>query len=599
MASHVLLIRQDIATPWWFILRAFVGAAYVGFVALRLLAYLWLCLPRMPKGDLRRRYGEWAVVTGPTSGIGRAMALELTRHGLNLVLVGRDPAILRQISDTIASLSLIVVNNAGVAEPGAVYLHEADVEAWARMVRVNVSAVTEVTAAVLPGMVARGRGGAVVNIGSAASESIPSLPLYTMYVAQFSRSLHVEYASKGILVQCQAPFFVDTRLMFRFEEAAGGVSLFTVTPDAYARAAVAWIGRGGALCTPGVRHQLLRRMAAAVPDSVHDWILLHLTTWNRKRRFSGSDRWPSSAPPTSPASLRLLAYVALCLGRRRGRGPKDLRRYGACAVITGPKSGIGRAMALELARRGLNLVLVGRDPARLREISGTIRSRHGGVQTKAVEFDLSLASTPDGDEPLRRLREAVAGLDVGVVVNNAGEGRPGAVYLHEADAEAWVRMARVNVSAVTEVTAAVLPGMVERGRGGAVVNLGSAASEAIPSFPLYTMYAATKRYVAQFSRSLHVEYANKGIHVQCQTPFFVETTMLAKLEEEVGLSVSALTVSTDTYARAAVAWIGRGGPLCTPAGGLLQQLMWCVTAAVPESVLDWLVLRFTTWNRGR
>ncbi len=87
----------------------------------------------------------------------------------------------------------------------------------------------------------------------------------------------------------QAPFLVDTRLMFRFEEAAGGVSLFTVTPDAYARAAVAWIGRGGALCTPGVRHQLLRRMAADVPDSVHDWILLHLTTWNRKRRFSGSE----------------------------------------------------------------------------------------------------------------------------------------------------------------------------------------------------------------------------------------------------------------------------------------------------------------------
>jgi 17beta-estradiol 17-dehydrogenase / very-long-chain 3-oxoacyl-CoA reductase len=187
-------------------------------------------------------------------------------------------------------------------------------------------------------------------------------------------------------------------------------------------------------------------------------------------------------------TLRLLAYVAICLG-----GPKDLRRYGAWAVITGPTSGIGRAMALELARRGLNLVLVGRDPARLGEISGTIRSRHGRVQTKAVVFDLSLASTPDGDQPLRRLREAVAGLDVGVVVNNAGEGRPGAVYLHEADVEAWVRMARVNVSAVTEVTAAVLPGMVERGRGGAVVNLGSAASEAIPSFPLYTMYASTKR----------------------------------------------------------------------------------------------------------
>jgi 17beta-estradiol 17-dehydrogenase / very-long-chain 3-oxoacyl-CoA reductase len=92
------------------------------------------------------------------------------------------------------------------------------------------------------------------------------------------------------------------------------------------------------------------------------------------------------------------------------------------------------------------------------------------------------------------LRETVEELDVGVVVNNAGVAKPGAVYLHEADVEAWVRMVRVNMSAVTEVTAVVLPGMVSRGRG-AIVNIGSAGSEYIPSLPLYTMYAATKRFV--------------------------------------------------------------------------------------------------------
>lgn len=96
---------------------------------------------------------------------------------------------------------------------------------------------------------------------------------------------------------------------------------------------------------------------------------------------------------------------------------------------------------------------------------------------------------------MRRLREAVDGLDVGMLVNNAGLVKPAAVFLHEADVEAWVRMIRVNLWALTEVTAAVLPGMVQRGRG-AVVNMGSASSEAIPSFPLYTMYAATKRYVS-------------------------------------------------------------------------------------------------------
>uniref|UniRef100_J3MDG1 B-keto acyl reductase n=1 Tax=Oryza brachyantha TaxID=4533 RepID=J3MDG1_ORYBR len=184
------------------------------------------------------------------------------------------------------------------------------------------------------------------------------------------------------------------------------------------------------------------------------------------------------------------------------------------------------------------------------------------------------------------LREAVEEVDVGVLVNNAGVVKPGAMFLHEADVEAWVRMIRVNDLALTKVTAAVLPGMVERRRG-AVVNIGSASSEAMPSFPLCTMYGATKRYVAKFSRSLHVEYASKGIHVQCQAPFFVATRMVAGLDEDMRLS--PFTVSPDAYARAAVGWIGHGGALCSPS--VRHRLLWCLTAAVPESVLDWFVLR--------
>jgi 17beta-estradiol 17-dehydrogenase / very-long-chain 3-oxoacyl-CoA reductase len=185
---------------------------------------------------------------------------------------------------------------------------------------------------------------------------------------------------------------------------------------------------------------------------------------------------------------RLLAHLALLLRR-----PTNLRRrYGAWAVVTGPTSGIGRSVALELARRGLNLVLVGRDPAKLHDISETISATHG-VDAKTVVLDLALVATPQGDAALRQLWEAVEGLDVGVLVNNAGLAKPCAVYLHEADVDAWVRMIRVNLWALTEVTAAVLPGMVERGRG-AVVNIGSGSSEAIPSFPLYSVYAASKRY---------------------------------------------------------------------------------------------------------
>ncbi|BAF19358.2 Os06g0298700 [Oryza sativa Japonica Group] len=256
-----------------------------------------------------------------------------------------------------------------------------------------------------------------------------------------------------------------------------------------------------------------------------------------------------SAPPAPPwwflslvflgaayvatVTLRLLAYLAFSLHRQ----PKDLRsRYGAWAVITGPTSGMGRAMALELARRGLNLVLVGRDPANLEEISNTVRSLHG-VETKTVVFDLSLVATPHGDEPLRQLRETVEGLDVGVLMNNAGVGEPAMAYLHEADVEAWVRMMRVNLWAVTEVTAAVLPGMVERGRG-AVVNIGSASSQAIPSFPLCTIYSATKRHVRG---SFLPEPSPRA-------PFFVATRMVENLAE--ARRLSPFTVTPGAYARA-------------------------------------------------
>ena len=89
------------------------------------------------------------------------------------------------------------------------------------------------------------------------------------------------------------------------------------------------------------------------------------------------------------------------------------------------------------------------------------------------------------------LGEFLRGLDVGVLVNNVGASYPYARYFHEVDEALAQRLIRLNVEAVTRVTQAVLPGMVERGRG-AIVNMGSGASAILPCDPLYTVYAATK-----------------------------------------------------------------------------------------------------------
>lgn len=91
---------MEAEAPTWFIGFAPIGALYMATLCFRFLSYLALSL-RRPK-DLRRRYGSWAVITGPTSGLGRSMAKELARLGLNLVLVGRDEAKLRALSDGIA-----------------------------------------------------------------------------------------------------------------------------------------------------------------------------------------------------------------------------------------------------------------------------------------------------------------------------------------------------------------------------------------------------------------------------------------------------------------------------------------------------------------
>ncbi|XP_040380861.1 very-long-chain 3-oxoacyl-CoA reductase 1-like [Oryza brachyantha] len=287
------------------------------------------------------------------------------------------------------------------------------------------------------------------------------------------------------------------------------------------------------------------------------------------------------------AVFRLIAVLSSGLRR-----PKDLRRrYGEWAVVTGPTSGIGRAMALELAARGLDVVLVGRDRAKLREVADAVTRSHG-VRTKTVVFDFSLVSTVQGEKAMAALREAVEEVDVGVLVNNAGVVKPGAMFLHEADVEAWVRMIRVNDLALTKVTAAVLPGMVERRRG-AVVNIGSASSSVLPSFPLYSVYVGTKAYVAEFSRGLSVEYKSKGIDVQCQVPFLVDTKMISAA---VRGKYVPLVVTAEEYARAAARSIGDGRRVCVPnTAHRLQQLLLRCT---PEFAVDWCLLRLHLHHRA-
>ncbi|ONK57193.1 uncharacterized protein A4U43_C10F17560 [Asparagus officinalis] len=92
---------------------------------------------------------------------------------------------------------------------------------------------------------------------------------------------------------------------------------------------------------------------------------------------------------------------------------------------------------------------------------------------------------------IQRVEEAIEGLDIGILINNAGATYRRASYFDEAEERVLGEVVRVNVEGTSWMSRVVMKGMVERGRG-AVVNVGSGAACVLPSFPLYTVYSATK-----------------------------------------------------------------------------------------------------------
>ena len=172
------------------------------------------------------------------------------------------------------------------------------------------------------------------------------------------------------------------------------------------------------------------------------------------------------------------------------------------ALVTGASSGIGASIARELAERGHGLTLVARREERLRELAGELFDTHG-VRTEVIGADLADASSRDALEA----RIAELGLDVEILVNNAGFGGFGSFA--EQDRERELEMVRLNIEAVVDLEGRYLPTMVERGRG-AVINIASTAS--FQPLPDNATYAATKAFVLSSRRGRPRGAARHGSH---------------------------------------------------------------------------------------
>jgi len=205
-------------------------------------------------------------------------------------------------------------------------------------------------------------------------------------------------------------------------------------------------------------------------------------------------------------------------------GRRDVR--GKLALVTGAGAGIGRATALELARKGARaVVIVDRDLAAAKETEAAVRDI--GVDAAVYQADV-------GDETAMNELAAQVNDEHGVVdilVNNAGIGMAGR-FLETTPAH-WDNILSVNLGGVLNGSRAFGTQMVDRGQGGTIINVSSAAAF-LPSKSMIA-YGTTKAAVLAFSESLRADLADEGITVTAVCPGFVNTN-IAKSTVYAGMS---------------------------------------------------------------
>lgn len=257
---------------------------------------------------------------------------------------------------------------------------------------------------------------------------------------------------------------------------------------------------------------------------------------------------------------------------------------GRWAIITGASSGIGRALAHEFASGGYNLLLTGRNAAALKETAAACSSEFHCV-AETVIADLaepeSLATLISSIQTGQR--------DYDVLVNNAGFGIHGEFASTRIDSE--VELVQVQLIAALRLTKAVLPGMVERGRG-RILNVASVYSYS--PVPLQSVYSACKAFLLSFSASLRNELGPTGVTVTAFCPGITRTAF--RTRAGIGEKSRTSGMTAQDAARIAYKKTLKGSPVVIP--GLPNRAFVLAAKVLPNTFFT-KVIRSINRLRGQ
>jgi uncharacterized protein len=251
---------------------------------------------------------------------------------------------------------------------------------------------------------------------------------------------------------------------------------------------------------------------------------------------------------------------------------------GCCALVTGASAGIGREFARQLAGRAGSLVLVARRLERLDELREELTKNDPNLNVHCRAVDLS---QPSEIEALCEWLEREK-IVIDFLINNAGLGDRGTFAT--ADPRRVSEMMMVNIVALTTLTRALLPAMIEKKRG-AILNVSSIAGF-LPIRKL-AVYAASKAYVTSFSDGIRAEVRKEGIVVTALCPGPVDTEFGSVAQRSSGKrqtpSPSFVHVPVADVVRAGLAAIEHNKPLVVP--GIIMKIAMLLVRLTPMAIL--------------
>ncbi len=243
-------------------------------------------------------------------------------------------------------------------------------------------------------------------------------------------------------------------------------------------------------------------------------------------------------------------------------------------LITGASGGLGLALAHCFAADGYDLILTARSAAALLKAKESIEASYG-VCVTPIPMDLSALYAAESLMSAIRERE----LTVDILVNNAGFGDFGAFA--DCDIEKQSAMIQLNITALTELTHAVLPSMRQNGFG-KILNVASIA--AFQQGPFMSVYYATKAFVLSFSQALARELKDSGITVTALCPGPIDTGFVAAADLERSKLFRSMPVATAAdVARYGYKAMLKGKPVAIH--GIRNKLMIFATRFVPRQLI--------------